>query len=89
MDELFEVLTLIQTGKIERFPIILIDTAYWQPVIEMMHRMAAAGMIDQADLQLLLATDDLDAAVHYLQRHAGERLGLKAGAALESLPSAV
>ena len=89
MDELFEVLTLIQTGKIERFPIILIGTAYWQPMIDMMHRMADAAMIDQADLQLLLATDDLDAAIHYLQRHAGERAGVKADAPLESLPSAV
>jgi predicted Rossmann-fold nucleotide-binding protein len=33
MDELFEALTLIQTGKIERFPLILIGRAYWQPLM--------------------------------------------------------
>jgi len=89
MDELFEALTLIQTGKIERLPIILIDTAYWQPVLDMMHRMAADEMVDKTDLQLLMATDDLNAAVHHIQRHSAEHFGLSADPALRSLPSTV
>jgi hypothetical protein len=46
-------------------------------------------MIDQTDLQLLMATDDLEAAVQYIQRHGARDLGDKAGAALRSLPSSV
>ena len=87
MDELFEALTLIQTGKIENFPVVLINTAYWQPVLDILHRMAAEAMIDQSDLQLLMVTDDLDAAVHHIQRHTAERFGLKSRAALRPLPS--
>jgi uncharacterized protein (TIGR00730 family) len=70
MDELFEALTLIQTKKVEDFPVILIGTAYWRPIVDFLHRMAAEGTIDAADLQLILMTDDLDEAMAHLQRYA-------------------
>ena len=78
MDELFEALTLIQTKKIEHFPVVLIGSSYWQPLIELLNRMAAEGAIDAADLQLMLVTDDLNEAVRHLQRHAIEYFGLRA-----------
>src|SRR5947207_3419150 len=41
VDELFEALTLVQTGKIEHFPVVLIGSAYWQPLLSFLHGMAA------------------------------------------------
>jgi uncharacterized protein (TIGR00730 family) len=76
MDELFEALTLIQTRKIERFPVVMIGTAYWQPVLEMVHRMVEEGMIEAADLSLFMVTDDVEAAVQHIQRSTMERFGL-------------
>ncbi len=78
MDELFEALTLIQTGKIDHFPVVLIGSAYWQPLLVFLSGMAVAGTIDSADLQLILVTDDLDEAVRHLERHAIEHFGLRA-----------
>jgi uncharacterized protein (TIGR00730 family) len=77
MDELFEVLTLIQTEKIERFPVVLVGSAYWQPIIGFLGQMVAEGMADRQDLGLALVTDDLDEAMQYIQRCTAERFGLR------------
>jgi uncharacterized protein (TIGR00730 family) len=67
LDELFEALTLIQTGKILHFPVVLFDTGYWAPMIEFMRgELLADGMISAADLGLLRLTDEVDEAVHYV-----------------------
>ena len=67
LDELFEALTLIQTGKIRHFPVVLFDTGYWAPMIEFMRgELLADGMISAADLELLRLTDEVDEAVHYV-----------------------
>jgi len=64
LDELFEALVLIQTGKVLHFPVVLFDTAYWQPLLDFVHqRLLPRGMISPNDLQLLSITDDPDAAV--------------------------
>jgi hypothetical protein len=78
MDELFEVLTLIQTGKIEHFPVVLIGMDYWRPLLGFLAQMVSAATIDASDLDLLLATDDVDAAVRHIEQHAAERFGLQA-----------
>jgi uncharacterized protein (TIGR00730 family) len=58
MDELFESLTLIQTGKVQNFPIILFDSAYWSGLIEWLKEtMLAQGKISEADIDLLIVTD--------------------------------
>jgi uncharacterized protein (TIGR00730 family) len=67
LDELFEALTLIQTRKIERFPVVLLGTAYWQPLLELMARMHDERMIDAADLSLVCVVDEADEAVRYIQ----------------------
>ena len=78
IDETFEALTLIQTGKIRNFPVILLDTEYWRPLVELLERMVVTGTIARADLDLVLVTDDLDAAMRHLQSHAVDRFGLRA-----------
>ena len=59
LDELFESLTLIQTGKIRDFPVVLVGTAYWQGMIDWMRSVQIpAGAVTEADLNLLKLTDD-------------------------------
>src|SRR5439155_183962 len=59
LDELFESLTLIQTGKIRDFPVVLVGSHYWKGMLDWMaSTQVAAGAIDKADLDLLKLTDD-------------------------------
>ena len=63
-DELFESLTLIQTGKVLHFPVVLMGEAYWTPLLEWVRRSALAdGMVSPEDLELLTLTDDPHVAV--------------------------
>lgn len=58
MDELFEALTLIQTGKIRNFPVILFGSTYWQGLLDWLRNtLLAGGKIAPADLDLLVVTD--------------------------------
>ncbi len=58
LDELFEAITLIQTGKISNFPVVLFDSSYWQGLLDWIrHTQLAQGKISQADLDLLIVTD--------------------------------
>ena len=59
LDELFESLTLIQTGKIRNFPVVLIGHDYWDGLIEWMRDVQLpAGAINPADMDLLRVIDD-------------------------------
>jgi uncharacterized protein (TIGR00730 family) len=63
-DELFEALTLIQTGKVLHFPVVLIGSDYWEELLTWIRgELLADGMISQEDLDLLYVTDDLDEAI--------------------------
>jgi uncharacterized protein (TIGR00730 family) len=67
LDELFEALTLVQTGKVTRFPVVLLGVSYWQGLLDWVHTtMRAAGKIGPNDLDLLFLTDDVDEAVQYI-----------------------
>lgn len=58
MDELFEALTLIQTGKVQHFPILLFGTAYWSSLLDWIKAtMLAEGKISPADFDLIRVTD--------------------------------
>jgi uncharacterized protein (TIGR00730 family) len=63
-DELFESLTLIQTGKIRHFPVVLFGRAFWEPLLAWIREQAVPrGMVSPDDLRLLTVTDDVDEAV--------------------------
>src|SRR5262245_14496219 len=67
MDELFEALTLVQTGKVTRFPVVLMGSAYWRGLIDWMREtMAPENKISPNDLDLLCVTDDVDEAVRHI-----------------------
>ena len=70
MDELFEALTLIQTKKIENFPVVLMSTEYYRPLMGLLAKMVAAGTISNTDLDLLLVTDSIEEAMEHVRRHA-------------------
>ena len=74
LDELFEALTLIQTGKIYQFPLILFGRHYWAGLIRWISsRMAAEGKISAGDLDLMLLTDDpAEAAQAVIDAHAAQ-----------------
>jgi uncharacterized protein (TIGR00730 family) len=64
MDELYEALTLIQTGKIGTFPVVLFDRDYWEEMIDWIREeMLADGLVSPDDLDLLYLTDDPQEAV--------------------------
>lgn len=77
MDELFEALTLIQTGKISGFPVVLMGTQYYQPLMEFMQDMIRERTISSSDLDLLLVTDSVEEAMAHLERHAIDRFGFR------------
>jgi uncharacterized protein (TIGR00730 family) len=63
-DELFEALTLIQTGKVLHFPVVLFDSAYWDDLLDWFRDdLLRDGMISPEDVELLHVTDDLQDAV--------------------------
>jgi uncharacterized protein (TIGR00730 family) len=76
-DELFEALTLIQTGKVLHFPVVLFDTAFWAPLLDWWRsELLPRGTIDAADLDLLTVTDEPAEALRcILDRFAARRDG--------------
>lgn len=70
MDEFFESMTLIQTGKCPKFPVVLFDSKYWGPLVEFMQKtmLNEYAAIAESDIDLFMLTDDVDEAVAYLRR---------------------
>jgi uncharacterized protein (TIGR00730 family) len=77
LDELFEALTLIQTGKIKNFPIVIMGTDYWQELIGFVDKVARLGMMSASDLSLIYATDSVEDAIAHIRSKAIEPFGLK------------
>ena len=68
LDELFEALTLVQTGKIHEFPVVLIGTSHWAGLTEWIReQLQSQGFITPEDIRLLRCTDDIDEAVELIQ----------------------
>ncbi len=77
LDELFEALTLTQTGKIQNFPIVIMGTDYWRELTDLLAKMARLGMIGEADLSLVYVTDSVEAALEHIRSKTIEPFGLK------------
>ena len=85
MDELFESLTLIQTGKIRHFPVVLVGSAFYAGLIEWIRsRLQAEGMIAPGDLDLIAVTDDPGEVVRIVREGSRRRAQLAAQAASQA-----
>jgi uncharacterized protein (TIGR00730 family) len=69
MDELFETLTLVQTKKVEGFPIVVMGSEYYEPLREFIDFMAEKGTISKEDLDLLLFTDSPQEAMKHIRKY--------------------
>ncbi|MFC0547406.1 LOG family protein [Kutzneria chonburiensis] len=68
LDELFEALTLVQTKKVTKFPVVLFGRSYWQGLYDWLHdSVEAGGKVGAKDMELLHLTDDIDDAVRVVQ----------------------
>ena len=80
LDELFETLTLIQTGKVKEFPLILMGREYWAPLVGFLNeRLLAEGTISAVDLDRFMVTDDPSVAVKAITDMTTAKFGLKYG----------
>ena len=83
LDEIFETATLVQTGKILDFPIVLVGVSYWEPLLEFLRsRVLAGGAVTENDLERLRVTDSpkeaLEAVRAGVYRHLGAAYRAKA-----------
>jgi uncharacterized protein (TIGR00730 family) len=71
LDELFEVLTLVQTRKIAPLPIVFLGKSFWTPLLDIFERLVSAGMISIADMDLIIGsvmvTDDVHEALAHIK----------------------
>jgi uncharacterized protein (TIGR00730 family) len=77
MDEIYDTTTLIQTGKIASFPVVIMGRAFWAPLMAFMNdRMLAEGTIDDEDLERIAVTDSPNEATEIILSIATERFGV-------------
>lgn len=77
LDEMFEAVTLVQTGKMERFPIVVMGNEFHKELREHIAKMEKEGTISAADKDLIMFTDSPDEAIAYLKDNAISRFGLR------------
>ncbi len=74
LDELFEALTLVQTGKVTQFPVVLVGTSYWSGLLTWLRdNVAGEKKIGAADLDLLTVTDDVDEVLRAIEEARARR----------------
>ncbi len=80
LDEIFETTTLMQTGKIKEFPIVLLGVDYWRPLVDFLrNRLLAEKTIDPEDLDRIRLTDSVEEAVEHIRDVAMRQFGLTYG----------
>ncbi len=77
MDEMFETLTLVQTGMIHQFPVVLMGKTYYKPLLDFLDVMLKAGTISAKDLTLVAVTDDPDEAMGHLKKYISDFYTIK------------
>ncbi len=86
MDEMFEALTLIQTGKLRGFPIVIMGQDFWPEMRQFMDHMLKGATISPEDLDLIKWTDSVDEAVAHLKEKAVKQFGLRRARVPHSSP---
>jgi len=87
LDELFEALTLVQTRKVTRFPVLLYGTEYWSGLVDWIRStMVDNRTISPADLDLVTVTDDVEQVVAEIQAAEAARVDGESGGGMRSLP---
>lgn len=77
LDELFEALTLIQTGKLEHFPIVIMGVEYWRELTSLLQNMVKEGTLGAKDLDLLFITDSVEDAIKHIAERSIKPFGLR------------
>lgn len=77
LDEFFEALTLVQTHKTQKFPIVIMGIDFHKSLLDHIKRMAQEQTIKEEDLQLILFTDSVEEAVSHIQKHSIDAFNLK------------
>ena len=87
LDELFEALTLVQTRKVTRFPVILFGSEYWSGLVEWIRTtLASTGTINAADLELITVTDDIGEVMSVIQAADAARRAGDGGGGMQHVP---
>jgi uncharacterized protein (TIGR00730 family) len=87
LDELFEALTLVQTTKVTRFPVVLVGTEYWSGLVDWIRTtMLPAGTIRDTDLELFTVTDDVEEVLAVIQAADTARRGGEGGGGMQHVP---
>jgi uncharacterized protein (TIGR00730 family) len=87
LDELFEALTLVQTRKVTRFPVILFGVEYWSGLIDWVRTtLAETGTINAADLDLITLTDDVGEVISVIQAADAARRAGNGGGGMQHVP---
>lgn len=76
MDEFFEAVTLTQTKKILRFPIVIFDRDFHKDLMDYLEWMKFKKTISEEDMKLILVTDSIDEAIEFIQEHSISKFGL-------------
>jgi len=85
LDEIFEALTLRQTGKIHEFPVVLVGTRFWQGLLDWFEqRLLAEGMVSNRDLRMLHVTDDVAEVVRIIEENYAKRKMVRGASATEA-----
>jgi len=77
LDEFFGAITLIETRKIEMFPIIIFDKEFYQNIVEHTQKMLEEGTISESDQKLYIVTDSIAEAINYIKEKSIMAFGLK------------
>jgi uncharacterized protein (TIGR00730 family) len=87
LDELFEALTLVQTRKVTRFPVILFGSEYWSGLISWIRTtLAETGTINATDLELITVTDDIGEVLSVIQAADAARRAGEGGGGMQHVP---
>ena len=77
LDEFFEAITLIQTGKFKKFPVVLMGTEFHKELYEHLQKLVSEKTINPDDINLFLFTDSVDEAIAHVEKNAIETFGLR------------